>query len=103
MTALELREAELATFNEANPDFALTDDVIANDVPPRLTNQLKNGDITFKDFLEKAKHFVTTPKKIKIDNRVENQPDFANQRGSSTPSDEAFKQQSASDYTQEIF
>ena len=45
MTTLERREAELADYNKANPDTQLTDDVIQNDIPPRLTNKLRNEQV----------------------------------------------------------
>lgn len=102
LTELEQREAELAAFNTANPEFALTDDVLANDVPPRITNALKNGDLSFADFLEKVKKYVDTPKTIQKTN-APNEPDFAGARGSQEPSEEAQNKQSSTDYKKEIY
>jgi len=28
--------------------------VVANDIPPRITNKLKNGEVTFEEFLSEA-------------------------------------------------
>ena len=102
LTELEQRKADLAAFNEANPNFVITDDVIANDIPPRITNKLKNGEITFIEFLETAKKYVETPKVIQK-TKVEEEPDFANARGSRTPSKEAEQAQSSNSYKKEIY
>lgn len=103
MTELERREADLAEYNEANPDLPLTDDVIANDIPPRIVNKLRNGESTFKEFLEEAKKYITTPKKIDTGETVKNEPNFANARGGSEPTDEANANQSSADYKNEVY
>jgi len=102
LTELEQREADLASFNEANPDFAITDDVIENDIPPRITNKLKSGEISLAEFLEVAKKYIETPKTVQK-TIVENEPNFAKARGSQSPSDEAMKQQSSDDYSKELY
>lgn len=102
LTELEQREADLAAFNKANPEFALTDDVLANDVPPRLTNQLKNGDIAFSDFLEKVKKYVDTPKKVQT-TEAPNEPNFAGARGGQEPGEDAVKAQNSDDYSKELY
>lgn len=103
LTELELREQQLEEFNKANPDFQITDEVIDNDIPPRLTKQLENGDITFTDFLEKAKKFVTSPKKIKGGDTPPNEPNLGAAAGGHKPSDQAREQQMNNDYNNEIF
>lgn len=102
LTALEQREADLAAFNEANPDFAITEEVIANDIPPRIVKQLADGKIAFPEWLEKVKKYVETPKTIQK-TKVEEEPDFANARGSRSASEEAHKQESTDTYKTEIY
>jgi len=58
---LSRREEVLAEFLAANPNTALNDDIIANDVPPRLTKRLEEGAISFEEFLEEAKDFIVQP------------------------------------------
>lgn len=102
LTELELREQQLNAFNEANPDFQITDDVIDNDIPPRLTKSLENGDLTFEEFLEKAKKYISTPKKIQGQNAPD-EPNLGKVPGSHKPSDEAREKQINADYSNEIF
>ncbi len=63
-TELEQRTRLLTEHNEANPDYQLTDEVIANDLPPRISNKLKNGDVSFEEFLSEANAFLGTPKVV---------------------------------------
>ena len=102
LTELELREQQLEEFNKANPDFQITDDVIDNDIPPRLTKQLENGDITFDEFLNKAKDYVQKPKAIK-GAQAPNDPNLGEAAGGHKPSEQARKKQMSNDYNQEIF
>lgn len=102
LTELEQRELELEEFNKANPDFVITDDVIANDVPPRITNQLKNGDITWTEFLNKAKNYVETPKSVPK-TKVTQEPNLGDLRGGQEPTSEAKNKQSSADYSKEIY
>lgn len=97
------REQELADFNTANPDFQITDEVIENDVPPRITNKLKNGDITFAEFLDEVKNYVTKPKAVKKGDKPDVQDSINGLPGSAHPSEGALKQQSTSDYAKEVF
>lgn len=103
MTELERRGLQLEQFNKDNPDFELTDDVIENDIPPRITRKLEKGDIQFDEYLNEVAKYLGKTKKIDTGETVTKTPDFAGTRSSSSPSDEALNQQSKSDYTKEIF
>ena len=61
---LEQRKQTLASFNEANPDFQITDDIIANDLPPRMMKDLEEGNVTFEKFLENAKDYLDKGKVV---------------------------------------
>ena len=57
-TELEVRQEQLQAFTQANPDFVINDEVIANDIPPRITKKLEKGEISFTDFLEQCKDYL---------------------------------------------
>lgn len=58
------RKILLEAFLQDNPELSINDDVINNDVPPRIKNALENGEISFIDFLGKVKEYLTTGKAI---------------------------------------
>ena len=60
----EYRKRALQEFTDANPTLALTDDVIQNDVPPRITKKLESGSISFGDYLLEVKNYLTAGKVI---------------------------------------
>ena len=98
----ERRTAVFEAFTEANPDVQLTDDVIENDIPPRITKQLENGDITFEDFLDKCKDYLTKGKVV-ADNPAPNNPNINAAPGGSTPGAADYEKAAAESYNKEIF
>lgn len=103
VSEIERRGAVLTAFNEANPTIAITDDVITNDLPPRITKKLETGDITFEDFLDEAKNYLTKGKALAPGAKAPDEPNFAGARGTGSPTKEAVTAQNAHDYNQEIF
>lgn len=103
MTELERRSAQLEQFNTDNPTLVITDDVIQNDIPPRITKKLEAGEIQFDEYLTEVKNYLSKNKVIDKGDGTPNEPDFKNARGSSAPSKEAVAQQNSTDYTKEIF
>lgn len=103
VSELERRQHLLAQYNEENPEFALTDDVIENDIPPRITNKLKNNEVAFEDFLEEVREYLSKGKTIQPSPNAPNTPNLTNASGGSTPSQAALAAQSASDYATEVF
>lgn len=61
---VEYRTKLLAQHNRDNPDFQLTDEVIQNNIPPRIVQQLGQGKITFPSFLKKAKGYLLQNKTV---------------------------------------
>ena len=98
-----MRQAELDTYNAENPEAQITQESIDSDVPPRVVNQLKEGKITFTEFLETAKKYLTSGKAVKKGEKVVDEPNLNKASGSDSPSGEALKNQSAKDYTKEIY
>lgn len=103
MTELERRGLQLEQFNQDNPDVNITDDVIQNDIPPRITRKLEKGEIQFDEYLEEVKTYLSKGKKIAPGAKAPDEPNFANSRGSNTPSKEAVEAQNSNDYSKEIF
>ena len=101
--ALGERQVLLDAFNEDNPELSLTDEVIENDIPPRITRALENGDITFTEFLGKAKEYLTSAKAIAADEDVEETPNLSDIGGSDTPGEKASGEQTETDYEKMIF
>ena len=86
---LEVRTEKLQAFTESS-GIALTDDVIANDLPPRFTKRLENGEITFDEFLNQAAEFLGKEKVIAgTENTDESEPNISSVAGGSEPTDTA--------------
>ena len=83
------RTEALAEFHRQHPDIVLTDDVIKYDVPPRLTNRLESGEISFDNFLQEAANFIQKPKVIGDGNSLLGQPNLTNIGGGSAPTETA--------------
>lgn len=103
VTELERRQMQLEQFNQENPDVAITDEVIANDIPPRITKKLENGEIQFDEFLTEVATYLSKGKKINPGEKPPQEPDFNGARGSNAPSKEAVTKQDSNDYSSEIF
>lgn len=103
MTALEQRAETLEQFNTANPEYAITDEVIENDIPPRLTKKLANNEIEFGDFLEECKKYMSKGKVIQQPDKPLDDPDLSSVAGGATPSEESRTKQDKDDYANEIY
>lgn len=102
-TELERRELQLDQFNKDNPDVQITDEVIQNDIPPRITRKLEKGEIQFDEFLDEVNTYLGKGKKLAPGAKPTEEPNFANSRGSNTPTKEAVEAQNSDDYSKEIF
>lgn len=100
---LQNRQALLDQYNSEHPETQLTDEVIENDIPPRITKQLEKGEITFEEFVAKCDKFLNKPKKIATEGEVDEEPTFARSGGGSKPSESAVTAQDTNDYKTEIF
>jgi len=102
-TELQKRTRVLEEHNVANPDFALTDDVIDNDIPPRITRKLEQGKITFDEFIQASHEYLSKGKVIHAGDPAPNEPDLSAQSGSNVPDSSAVSTQIKESYTKEIF
>ena len=102
-TELQSRERLLKEHNEANPKLALTDEVIENDLPPRITKKIAEGKITFAEFIDEAGVYLGKPKKVGGGETAPDEPDLSDSGGSDTPTDTAVDADAAASYANEIY
>jgi putative sterol carrier protein len=102
-TSLQQRERVLKEHNEANPKFALTDDVIDNDIPPRITKKLEEGKISFEEFLTEAHAFLSAGKVIDPGEEAPGGVDLSKAGGDHKPSAKAVEGSMKESYTKEIY
>lgn len=101
---LEYRTRTLEEYNTANPDHALTQDVIDNDLPPRFLKELEKGDINWSEFMAKASDYLHKGKVVKPrEDKPTPSTNLTRATGSAEPSDEAVRQQLATSYDDEIY
>lgn len=102
-TELQKRTRLVEEHNEANPEQAITQDLIDNDIPPRITNQLAKGDITFEEYLVKVLKYASKDKVITKGVEVKEDIDFENAGGNSVPDEDAVEKAASESYEKEIF
>lgn len=100
---LERRKQVLQDFQAANPGLALDDDVIANDVPPRISKRLQENEVTFEEFLQEVHNYLKTGKVVNKTDETMGQPNLSKAGGSDTPSDEAVEHESVKTYDTEVY
>ncbi len=88
-TELERRTRLLEEHNTANPEHALSDEVLENDIPPRFTKALEKGEITFDEFLDKCNTFLGKSKVVHKGDKAPNEPNLSKSGGSDKPSKDA--------------
>lgn len=95
------RQQLLDAYNEAHPGAELTDEVIKNDIPPRITNKLANGEITFKQFLDEVTVYRSG---FKVgQEEVDNPTNLGEVGGGSEAQDDAVNGDIIQSYAEEIF
>lgn len=97
----ERRVQILEDFN-SKAKVPITDEVLENDIPPRLVKKLESGEVTFEEFLAQAEDYLTSPKKV-AGTKIEAQPNLNSAGGAAAPSEAARAMQSADDYKNTIF
>lgn len=100
---VERRKQVLATFIEVNPELTLNDEVLANDIPPRIKSKIEKGEITFEQFLEESKTFLLQNKQIGSRTSLNNDPDLNNVGGGANATDIAVSEDIKQSYEKEIY
>lgn len=98
---LDRRQQVLKEHNES-AEVAITDEVIANDVPPRITNKLVEGKITFEEYLENISTYLATGKVVKNEETLE-QPNMSGMGGGVTPDGTKAEASAASKYANDLY
>ena len=81
---LEKRQILLEQFRLEHPGINLTDEVIANDIPPRITKKLESGEISFEEFLSEAAKFIEPSVVVGDTVKTPNSPDLGSVGGGAT-------------------
>ena len=98
---LDRRQQVLTDFN-ASAEIAITDEVIANDVPPRITNKLVEGKITFEEMLAEISTYLATGKVTKNEKTLE-QPNLGKMGGGVTPDGTKAEASAAEKYSKDVY
>lgn len=99
---LERRKAVLEEFQSANTDVEINDDVIANDIPPRILKKLETGSITFEAFLIECRDYLKTGKVVKQEKNHQ-QPNLSKVGGGSKPDQNAVNEDIVLSYNKETY
>lgn len=98
----ELRAKTLEDFRTQYPDVTIDDNVIANDIPPRIVKKLENGDVTFDQFLEECYTYLKTGKVV-ADTKVSNGPNMNKSGGGNNPDENAVAEDVIQSYKSETY
>lgn len=98
---LERRQQVLEEFN-ASSDVQITEALIADEVPPRITKKLAEGTITFEDFLQEVATYVSKGKTVKNEDVV-GHPNLSDLGGGNTPSGAKAEKSIASQYKKDTY
>lgn len=85
----ERRIEVLKQFNEGRR-VPITDEVILNDIPPRISNKLRNNEVSFEEFLDEVDKYLSKGKVVGNPSTLD-QTDINKLTGGDTPSREGPK------------
>lgn len=94
---IDARENLLAQFNLEHPEAPITDDAVKNDIPPRITNLLARGEISFTEYLSKAHDYLMKPKVVGGISASDT-PNLGKAGGGASPSQDAFNKDTTESY-----
>ena len=99
---LERRTQLLNEYNRLNPGHALNDEVLANDIPPRIVKKLETGDSSFEEFLAEASAYLKAGKVVAAP-KVEDEPNLNAVGGTSVPAASAVDGNIVESYKKTVF
>ena len=101
---IERRTEVFERFKSDNPELKLDNNVFENDLPPRITGKLKEGELTFEEFLEEAKEYLLKGKKIVNTGKgEEEEPNLGKSGGTTEATNFAVKGDIKESYDNEVF
>lgn len=98
---LDRRQQVLKEFNDS-AKVPITEELLAAEVPPRITNKLAEGKISFEEFLQEVATYVGTGKVVGNPATIE-QPNMSNLGGGTTPSDMKPEKSVSANYAGDIY
>lgn len=103
-TEQQVREREFSEWQQEHPDLELTDDILANDVPPRIARELEQGKVSFRQFLDNCATYLTKAKVLapKVD-PAKSYGNLGAAAGGSAPAGDAIAAAARNEYSSEIF
>lgn len=102
-TEMEYRQRALEEFQEAHPNLQLTDDIIANDIPPRISKELESGKVTFAEFLANCAEYLNKGKVLNKGKTKDEEPNLGDVGGSDYPDKQAADKANIKTYDDEIY
>lgn len=98
---LDRRQQVLEEFN-ASAEVQITDEIIADEVPPRITKKLEEGKISFEEFLDEVATYLGKSKVVKNEDTL-NQPNISSLGGKNTPSTAKANESLAAQYAKDVY
>ena len=100
---LERRKQVLTDFVAEHEGFELNDQVLANDIPPRITKKLETGAISFEAFLQECHDYLSKGKVVKQTDEGLGQPNLSKVGGGSRPDKNAMNEDYIRSYDKETY
>ena len=98
------RRADVLTnFLDANPELVLNDEVMENDLPPGITGKLEKGEISFEEFLDEAKEFLTLGRVIKGTEAEDDEPNLGKGAGGTSVQEATVEKDTLESYKDTVF
>jgi len=98
---LDRRQQVLKDFNDS-AKVTITEELIANEVPPRITNKLAKGEISFEDFLQEVATYVGKDKVVGNETTLD-QPNMNNLGGKDIPDNLKPEKGLAENYKNDVY
>ena len=98
---VDRRHTVLTEFNKST-ETPITDEVLAKDVPVRITDKLTNNEITFEAFLEEVATYLGTKKVVRNEETLE-QPNLGKSGGGAKPGDYKPEAGLSEDYANDVY
>jgi len=98
----ERRVQVLNQFIAENEGFVINDDILKNDIPPRITKKLETGNVSFEEFLVECRDYLKTGKVIKQED-VTSKPNLSKAAGNGSPDPNAVAEDFNQQYAKTAF